>query len=170
MAGLLLFFGMFLVFVGFIFISVKINNLKYRAKQHILKNTGISSSEINAGITNAFEEKHVKKLISEHPNFTEESLKDNLKEYTENLFNRNSISQFSQTVNEKIQKDSKLDLMQTMQFVRCNINYYANSKLSAIVTYTDNRDEYNIYLNCSIIEEQIQLERYQISKGAVVGF
>ena len=60
--------------------------------------------------------------------------------------------------------------MQTMQFVRCNINYYANSKLSAIVTYTDNRDEYNIYLNCSIIEEQIQLERYQISKGAVVGF
>jgi len=69
-----------------------------------------------------------------------------------------------------MQKDSKLDKMQTMEFRRTNINYYENSKLNAIVVYTDNRDEYNVYLNCSVLGNRIQVDKYQILKGAVVGF
>ena len=164
----------FVIIVGvialFIFINVKISNFKYRAKQQVLKNTGISSSDINAGITGSFEKKHMEKFLSEHPEFTEESIKDLLKQYTVQIFNRNSINEFSQSVYEKMQKDSKLEKMQTMEFRRANINYYGNQQLNAIVVYTDNRDEYNVYLNCSILGNRIQLDKYQISKGAVVGF
>ncbi len=164
----------FLIIVGvialFIFINVKINNFKYRAKQQVLKNTGISSSDINAGITSNFEKKHMEKFLTEHPEFTEETIKDLLKQYTVQLFNKNSINEFSQTVYEKMQKDSKLERMQTMEFRRTNINYYSNEKLNAIVVYTDNKDEYNVYLNCSVLGNKIQLDKYQISKGAVVGF
>ena len=57
-----------------------------------------------------------------------------------------------------------------MQFRRTNINYYANSKLEATVIYTNNRDEYEVYLICNIQDGKIKLEKYKISKGAVVGF
>ena len=159
-----------LIFAGFIFISIKINNLKYRVKQQILRNTGISSSDINASITESLEKKHLQNFLSEHPNYTEESIKELLKNYTTQIFNRNSINEFSQTVYEKMQKDSKLEKMKLMEFRRTNINYYSNSKLGASVVYTDNRDEYNVYLTCSILGERIHLDKYQISKGVVVGF
>ncbi|HIU52086.1 MAG TPA: hypothetical protein IAB70_05680 [Candidatus Merdicola faecigallinarum] len=153
-----------------LFISTIVGNFQYRAKQHILKGTGISSSDINAGINNNFEKKHIEKFLSEHSEFTEESIKDLLKQYTVQIFNRNSINEFSQNVYEKMQKDSKLEKMQNMEFRRANISYYSNDKLNAIIVYTDNKDEYNVYLNCSILKNRIQLNRYQISKGAVVGF
>lgn len=159
-----------LILVGIVFISIKISDLKYRAGQQILKNTGISSSDINAGITESFEKKHLQKFLEENPSFTEESIKNLLQRYTTQIFNRNSINEFSQVVYEKMQKDTKLDKIQTMEFRRTNINYYGNSKLNAIVVYTDNRDEYNVYLNCSILGNRVQLDKYQISKGAVVGF
>lgn len=168
--GFLVFLIIILLFAGFIFINVKISNLKYRAKQQILRNSGVSSSDISAGINGTFEKKHLQKFIEEHPNFTEDSIKDLFKQYTAQIIQRNSINEFSQTVYEKMQKDSKLDKLQSMQFVRTNINYYGNSKINAIVVYTDNRDEYNIYLTCSILGDRIQLDKYQISKGAVVGF
>lgn len=168
--GFLIFIIIALIFAGFIFINIKISNLKYRAEQQVLKNTGISSSDISAGINGSFEKKHLQKFLEEHPSFTEESIKDLLRQYTIQIFNRNSINEFSQVVYDKMQRDSKLDKMQTMEFRRTNINYYGNSKLNAIVVYTDNRDEYNVYLNCSILGNRIQLDKYQISKGAVVGF
>ena len=168
--GFIIFIVIALIFAGFIFINIKMENLKYRAKQQILKNTGISSSDINAEITGNFEKKYLQKFLEEYPSFTEESIKDLLRQYTIDIFDKNSINEFSQTVYEKIQKDSKLAKMKTMEFRRTNINYYGNSKLNAIVVYTDNKDEYNVYLNCSILADKIQLDKYQISKGAVIGF
>lgn len=166
-----LFILVIIVVIGiFIFINMKINNLKYRAKQHVLKDTGISSSDINAGITGSFEKKHLQNFLAEHTNYTETSIKELLHQYTTEIFNRNSISDFSQEVIEKMQKDSKLDKMKEMSFVRTNISYYGKSKLNAIVVYTDNKDEYNVYLVCSILGDKIQLDTYRISKGAVVGF
>ena len=159
-----------LIFGGFIFITIKISNLKYRASQHILKGSGISSSDMSAGITDSFEKKHLQSFLTEHPNFTEETIKDLLKQYTVQLISRNSINEFSQMVYEKMQNDSKLNKMQSMEYRRTNITYYGNSKLNATVVYTDNKDEYNVYLACSILEDKIQLDKYQIAKGAVVGF
>ena len=60
--------------------------------------------------------------------------------------------------------------MQNMEFKSASINYYSNTKLNAIVIYTDNKDEYDIYLYCSVLGDRIQLDKYQISKGAAVGF
>ena len=154
----------------FIFINIKIANFKDRATQQMLKNTGISSSDINAEITNGFEKKHIK-FLEKHSQYTEESIKDLLKQYTVQIFNKNSINEFSDFVYEKMQKDTKLGKMKDMKFKRVNIMKYSeNEKLDAIVVYTDNRDEYNVFLNCSILGNKIQLDKYQISKGSVVGF
>lgn len=166
-----IFFLVIILFIGiFIFANMKINGLKYRAKQHILKNTGISSSDINEKITGSFEKKYLQNFLAEHTNYTETSIKELLHQYTTQIFNRNTMSDFSQEVIEKMQKDSKLDKMKEMSFVRSNISYYGKSKLNAIVVYTDNKDEYNVYLVCSILGDKIQLDTYRISKGAVVGF
>jgi uncharacterized protein YneF (UPF0154 family) len=159
-----------LVGAGILFFNIKMSNLKHRATQHILKDTGISSSDITAGFIGNIEKKHLQKFLEEHPSFTEESIKELLKQYTVQLLNKNSTNEFSQEVYEKMQKDSKLDKMQGMEFKRVNISYYGNSKLNATVFYTDNKDEYNIYLNCNILGDKIQLDKYQIAKGAVVGF
>ena len=154
----------------FIFVSIKINNLKYRAKQQILKNTGISSSDINRGMSSAFEKKHLERFINEHSNYTEESLKEELKQYTNQLINKNLVNEFSDKIHEKIQKDAKLEKLQKMEFKRINISYYNDSKLCATAIYTDNRDEYEINITCNILEDKIQVDDYRISKGAVVGF
>ena len=167
-------FVIFLIFVvfivGFIVINVKIGNLKYRASQQILKNTGTSSSDINEGISESFEKKALQRFLSEHPEYTEDSIKELLKQYTFQIFNRNLIDEFSQEVCKKIQKDSKLNKMQNMEFKRININYYQKSKLLAIVVVTDNKDEYNIMLICKVIEGKIHVESYRIDHGAVLGF
>lgn len=168
--GFLILLVIILFFAGLIFINIKMSNLKYRAKQQVLRNTGISSSDINATMTSSFEKKYLEKFLTDNPNFTEESIKELLKKYTVRLFNREAINEFSQAVCEKIQKDSKLDKMRTMEFKRANINYYVGQKIKAVVVYTDNKDEYNVYLECSILTDEIQVDKYQILKGAVVGF
>ena len=154
----------------FIFVNIKIRGLKERATQHILKNSGISSSDINAGITETMEKKHLQNFLNEHQNFTEQSIKDLLKNYTNQLFNKNLINEFSPEIAKKMQSDSKLDKMKNIEFRRINISNYGNSKLIAIAVYTDNRDEYNVYLTCSILGEKIQLDNYRIAKGSMVGF
>lgn len=157
------------LFVGYVYINSKISNLKYRAKQEMLKNTGFSSSDINAKISGGLEKKQLQKFLASHPNYTEESIKELLKQYSSQLIQKNAISEFSKTVCEKLEKDSKLEKMQKMELKRANINSYSNSKIIALVVYTDNKDEYNIYLYCSIVEEKIQLDKYQIMKGSAVG-
>ena len=153
-----------------VFINIKINNFKDRAQQEILKNTGISSSNINEKLTNNLEKKYLEKFLEEHSEYTEESIKELLKQYSIQLFNKSLTNEFSQDVQEKIKNDSKLDKMQNMEFKRANINYYGNPRLNAIVVFTDNRDEYNVFLNCNIVDNKIQVSKYQITKGAVVGF
>ena len=112
----------------------------------------------------------MEKFLEEHSEYTEESIKELLKQYSIQLFNKSLTNEFSQDVQEKIKNDSKLDKMQNMEFKRANINYYGNSRLNAIVVFTDNRDEYNVFLNCNIVDNKIQVSKYQITKGAVVGF
>lgn len=160
----------FLILAGIIFISIKISNLKHRATQHILKNTCISSSDITSGINSGFEKKYLEKFLQEHSNYTEDSIKDLLKQFAEQIINGNLIAEFDEKVCEKIKTDTKLDKMQKMEFRRTHIAYYRESKLGGIVVYTDGKDEYDMHINCNILEESIRVEKYQINKGAVVGF
>lgn len=164
----------FLIFILFLvallFISTKVGNLKHRATQHVLRNSGISSSEISAGFSSNIEKMHLEKFLRDFPNFTEDSLKNSFKQYSIHLFNKNPINEFSQNVNEKMQKDSKLDKMQNMEFKRTTVDYYSSSRLNITVVYSDNRDEYELFFDCTIVENQFKITNYKISKGAVLGF
>lgn len=161
----------FLAFIiGAIFVRTMIDNTKYRAKQQILQNTGFSSADINAGISNAFDKKHTEKFLSEHSIYTEESIKEKIKQYAIDLINRNQNADFDQELLNKAQNDKKIDKLQTMEFRRACIQFYGKEKLNLNIVYTDNRDEYNIYLYCTMINDDIHVNKYQIAKGAVVGF
>ena len=141
-----------------------------KSKTTNFKKYGISSSDINASINSGFEKKQLENFLAEHINYTEDSIKEILRQYATQIFNRISINEFSQEVCEKMEKDSKLDKMKTMQYVRTNILKYGNSKLNTCVVFSDTKDEYIIYLFCNIIQEKIQVENYRISKGAMLGF
>lgn len=168
--GFLVLLAIIVFLVGFLVITIAIGNLKHRARQHFLKDTGVSTAEISAGLAQNFVKKHLQKFLQEHSNYTEESIKDLLNQYTIQLMNRNTINEFSETVCQKMQTDSKLDKMQKMEFKRVLITYYGSPRLNATVVYTDNKDEYNVYLTCNIVDDKIQVEKYQIAKGSVVGF
>ena len=99
--GIIVILIIFSILVGCMFISAKINDLKHRAGQQLLKNTGISSSDINAGIRGGLEKQHLQKFLEEHADFTETSIKDLLKQYAIQIINRKLINEFSQAVYEK---------------------------------------------------------------------
>ncbi len=165
--GILIVIGVLALFV---FIEIKLGNLRSRAKQQILRNSGISSSDLDKTFTEGIEKKYLEKFLKEHPNYTEESIKNLIKGYAEQMIQKDTSGEFCQKLVEKIQKDSKLEKMQGMQFVRANVQYYANSMLSMRVVYSDNRDEYNFSMTYNVIDDEFKLERYEISKGAILGF
>lgn len=168
--GFLILVIVILVIVGLMFIQIKMNNFSDRVRQQALKGTGMSSSEIDAGIKEGMEKKQLERFLEEHKSFTEETLKDMLKEFTIQIIQRNSIKEFSSKVCEKVQNDSKIDKLQNMQFKRVNISHYNDSKIKAIAVYADNRDEYEIYLDCSLLNDTINLDMYQVCRGNVIGF
>lgn len=160
-----------LIIVIVVFISIKIANLKDRAIQHVLKDTDFSRSNINKEINRGFEKKQLEKFLQEHTEYTEESLRELFRNYCTQLFNRTAINEFSSSVCDKMQKDSKIDKMINMQYIRTDILLGANNqKINSINIYSDGKDEYNVYLYCSLLQDRIIVDRYLISKGAVVGF
>lgn len=151
-------------------IGAKIENAKYRARQQILKNTGFSSSEMDNKFTEELEKRRLEKFLEEYPEYTEEKTKTILKEYAVNIINKTQKEEFSEKVNNKIIKDKKLEKLREMTYKTINIIYYKNQKLTATALYTDNKDDYKLYLYCDIVENKINVNTYQIEKGAVVGF
>ena len=168
--GFIVFLVVVLIVVGYIFIQVKISNLKYRAKQHVLKDTGLSASSLNKKFNSSLEKKKLEKFLSEHPNYTEEILKNKLQQYASELFNKNLISEFNENLYSKIQKDNKLEKFKTTTYQYASILRYDGEKLNAIMVYSDGRDEHNTTLYCILNGDEIQLDNYMISKGNEIGF
>jgi len=161
----------FILVLGVIvFIGIKISNLKYRAQAHILKDTPFNESNINASIQGAFEGKYLENFLKEHPNYTEETVKEIFAKYTKQISEGNISNNLSEEVIEKMQKDSKLEKMRNMTYRRTNIYYYKDGNLKVGVFYTNNKDEYEFYMDCSIEGNDIKIEKYQIRKGSMVGF
>lgn len=159
-----------LFFAITIFITIKIANLKARAKQHLLKNTGFSYADVSGKVAGAMDDTKAKKFLNVHPEYTLESLKDLIKDYTTQMINRTAIKELSPKVVEKMQKDSKLDKIATMELKRVNISASNEKYLSGRAVYTDNRDEYEFELSMSYTESGFIVERYYIYRGAEVGF
>lgn len=159
-----------LFFAVIIVIGVAIDNFKNRAIQHVLKNTGASQADVDSGISGEFEKIHMSKFLAEHTNYTEESIKQILTNFAYSLINKNSLSEFSEKVNDKMINDTKLEKLREMTYKRTTINMYLRNRISAIVVFATERDEYNIGLECNVSNGNVILERYNISKGNPLGF
>ena len=116
------------------------------------------------------EKRHMESFLKEHSDYTEDSIRAVLRQYSDNLISKSLMDSFGEKVKEKMPNDSKLDKLSSMNFVKASINFYKADKLNAINVYSDGRDEYNIYLYFDIINNNFVLQKYQIAKGAVVGF
>ena len=160
-----------IIFIGiFIFVNIKIGELHGRAREQILKGSGFSTTELSEKIYGEYEKKHIQQISADYPNYTEDNFKNILKEYSMKLVNKEQRNEFSQTVNEKMQNDSKLEKLKEMEFKRINITKYKNPDFNAIAVFSDSKDEYNMYLIGKIENNYIALDNYRIQKGQMEGF
>ena len=169
MAVLMVIFA-FLVLAGIVFISIKISNLKARATQHILKNTGISSSELGSQYDNQMSQINLKRFLNDHPNYTEESFNQLANQYINSILQRYPRSEFEPYVCEKMQKDQKIDQIKAMQIKRINLESYMGKAMTICAVYSDNRDEYLLDLLCRIEDNTIFVREYHIRRGRMIGF
>lgn len=161
--------GIILFFALFIFIRIKINNFTYRAKQQVLGKVGLGASNINAGINQSMENGALTKILNDYPNLTEKYIKDTIYSMVTSLVNKQNIGYFSEKVTSKMMNDNKLDLIKNMQFVRINILGYKDNLYSAVVVYTDGRDEYQITV-MGKIDGNLYIDTYDAMKGIAKGF
>lgn len=91
-----------LIIIDSILISSKIINLKFIAKQQLLKSKYVSSSNINVGINSKFKKKYFGKFLINNLNFIKRSIEDFLRQYAVQLFNINLVNEFNEIICEKI--------------------------------------------------------------------
>ena len=163
-----------LLFVGIIalviFVNIKINNAKYRARQHVLGSVGLGASNINQAFNEQQEQGALNRLLSEYPNFSEKYVKDTLYSFCMNIINLQNNGYFSEKVLQKMPKDKLLEKIRTMQFVRINVLGYRNNILSVIVVFTDGKDEYQIMMQVTIQNQLFYVSSYDAMRGMVKGF
>lgn len=170
MQGFIVIIGIIVLLGGYIFIKIKINNLRYRAEQHVLGGMGLGSANINAAINASQEQGALTKFLAENPSFTEKSLKDTIYAYALNIINGQNNNLMSPKVLEEMAKDSRLEIMRPMTFVRINLLAYRSNKMSAIAVFTDSKDEYQLMINLSIQNGQLYIESFDSMKGMTKGF
>lgn len=172
MSGVLIFIFVIGLCALLIFISVKINNLKYRAKQSVLNKVGIGDSNVSSASDKIIEKTILNKFLQNHPSYSEESIKSLIQDIALQIVNRNLSYDAEQEVIDKIPNDSKLDKFNGKEPKRVNLNAY-NEKYGLFggkVVFSDNRDEYELYLRFKLTGDNLKVTKYQIQKGMVVGF
>lgn len=164
--------GIILFMIIAIVLSTVLGNLRNRATQTILKDTPFSNSAINKTTENVLGKRATKKFLEEHGNiYTEESIKDYFVEAGRHLINKESMSEFSEKVVEKMNNDSKLNKLQQAQITRVSIMSYARNILTVFVVANDGRDEYMITMYSSVNANGVaSIDKYTIQKGVAVGF
>lgn len=170
MGGIIVVIVLILIGALIAFITIKINNLKYRAKQQVLGKVGLGNADINASLNATQEQFALSKILETYPTLTEKQLKDTLYSYTNSIINLQNNGYMSDKVLSKMQNDNLLQKMRTMNFVRINIISFIGNKLSSVTIYTDGRDEYQITLMVSIQNNGLYIEHYDSEKGMVRGF
>lgn len=163
---------MIFIFVIVIAASIALGKVKNRAMQTVLKDTPFSDSAIHKTTQNVLGKKATKKFLEEHGNkYTEESIKSYLMEIGQHLINKDSMSIFSQKVEEKMISDAKLSKLQQTQIVRASIMSYARNVLTSFVVVSNGRDEYQITIWADVDGSGISsIKDYRLQKGVAVGF
>ena len=169
--GILVFIIVVAIVIGLIFLNVKMSNLKYRAKQSVLNKVGVGQSNMVSTTDDLIEKGKLKKFLENHPTYTEDSIKQTLKDIALEIVNKNLTHSADPKVIEKLSNDVKITKYSNMQIVGCSINgYNENAGLfMAKVTFTDSRDEYMMFLRFQLSKDELILTKYQVQKGAVVG-
>ena len=160
------------LFVGIIFLRGKINKTVYRAKQTVLNKAGIGDSNIDAMADGILDQGKMKKFLENHPAYTEESIKELIKEICIEVANRNLTHRADSKVTEKLATDSKITKYANMDVKRCNVTAY-NEKAGLFIAkaiLSDGKDEYWMFLTFQLSGDELTLTKYQMQKGAVVGF
>ncbi len=171
--GGLIFMVIFIVFiVVMIFLISKVNKFKYRAKQTVLTKAGIGSSQVGAMADGLVEKRQLKKFLENHPTFTEESFKQEIKNIAQEIANKNVMHPADDKVLNKIANDGKLEKYSNMNIVGCSIVGYVerNGYLTTKATFSDGRDEYMMFIYFNISSGEFRITKYGLQKGAVVGF
>lgn len=165
--GIILFFAIFAVII---FIAVKVDNIKRRAVETMLKDTPLSASNRSNFRSSAQESMFMKNFLDKHPEYTEESLKELIKNYADQIINKNVIPEMEEKVTTKMQNDNKLDKLLNMEFVRTNLVAYINDCFTGTATFSDGKDEYELNICIQEKEKQFKIVSYRIGKGIELGF
>lgn len=165
--GIILFFAIFAVII---FIAVKVDNIKRRAVETMLKDTPLSASNRSNFRSSAQESMFMKNFLDKHPEYTEESLKELIKNYADQIINKNVIPEMEEKVTTKMQNDNKLDKLLNMEFVRTNLVAYINDCFTGTATFSDGKDEYELNICIQEKEKQLKIVSYRIGKGIELGF
>ena len=161
-----------LLFVGGIFLVGKINKGIYRAKQTVLNKVGVGDSNINSMTDDILEKRKLEKFLENHPTYTEESIKKIIEEFVNEIVNQNITHKVDSKILEKNSTDSRMEKFRSMQIKRCSLSAYNENAGLFIgkVTLSNGKDEFMMFLTFQLSGDDLILTKYQIQKGAVVGF
>lgn len=164
--------GLVLLLALYIFIKIKINNFIHRGEQHLLGKVGLSGSNISAGINNLEEGAALPNFLLAHPNYTEESVKNILTQFSYDIVNKQNNGCMSELVLTKIINDNSLDMIKTMAFSRISITGYRKEQdsLLAVAIFSNGKDEQNLILYVDYQNNNLFISKYDSLKGAVLGF
>jgi len=105
-----------MVLIGLIMLIAVICGIAYvtstlgsRVRGTILKDTPFSESSQVGYIDSAVESGYKNKFLQEHPEYSEESIKNLVYQYVIQIINKNPLNEFAPSIQKKMQKDAKLD-------------------------------------------------------------
>ena len=114
--------------------------------------------------TMADENKYMNIFISEHPNFTPQSIIGMLNQYAMQLAYRKPAFKCSQEVYQKAPNDENLTKLQQMKIAKTLINSFENEKMEASIVFANNVEEYMLKLSFDVMPNAMFLQNYEIFK------
>lgn len=151
-------------------IGIKVDKLKERTMQHILKDTPLSESNMRANWNNAIGGRVEERFLKDFPNYTKESLDEFIQQTVSDLREKRATDILSEKVKQKMVADEKLVEFLEKTYKRTAIEAYGNGRFNVTVIYADEKDEYGLALFYKIQNNQLILDEYSIKKGAMLGF
>lgn len=159
-----------LVLVLLFWIGIKVNGLKDRATQHILRDTPLSAANIYGRLNHAVGGRVEEKFLKDFPDYTKESLQQFIQETAMDIKEKRQKDNMSDKVKQKMMVDDKISMFFEKAHKRDVIEAYGNGRLNVTVIYADQRDEYGLALFYKILDNKLILDDYTIKKGVTLGF
>ena len=163
-----------LVIIGAVIagVSIGIGKLKNRLSNQIRGKVGLDDSNIYGtvfeGSANALA---IKKMLSAHPEYTEETIKQEAVNVVNGICN-NTIPGQADKCQEKIRSSKYFAKLQSCSLRRVNLISYNDKKqvFTATVTYADKKDDYWFNISVGFTPQGLVLQYATFEKGHANGF